>query len=73
MPHLCPWRLDIVEYDGLCSHTASAEGVRGESDGLTPEQIAAKEIATEQRRLAQHRARNSAYYYKLKHEDYPKW
>ena len=62
-----------MEYDGLCSHAALAEGIRGELDGLSPEQIAAKEVAMEQRRIAHYRARNLANYYKLKHEDYPKW
>lgn len=53
MPHLCPWRLDTMEYDGLCSHSALDEGVRTELDGLTPKQRAAKEVEMEQRRIAQ--------------------
>lgn len=73
MPHLCPWPIETLGYDGACSHTALAEGIRGQLDGLTAEQIAAKEVEMNDRRLAQQRARNSANYYKLKTEDFPKW
>jgi len=73
MPHICLWDVDTLEYDGLCSHTALAEGIRGEMDHLTPEQIAVKEVAIEQRRIAQYRTRNMANYYRLKAEDFPKW
>ena len=44
MPHICPWKLEDLEYDGLCSHVALIEGIKGEENGLTPEQIAAKEL-----------------------------
>ena len=56
MPHLCSWDLDTMEYDGCCSHVALAEGIRGERIGCTPEQIAAKELAMEERRKEQIKA-----------------
>ena len=72
MPHLCPWSLDDIEYDGLCSHTAIWESIRGELDGLNAEQIAAREVAMEQRRIAQQAAK-SEYYYTFKATDYAAW
>jgi hypothetical protein len=44
MPSLCPWPLDSLPYGGLCSHVALKEGVRGYAEGLSAEQIAAKEL-----------------------------
>ena len=38
-PSLCPWSLDTMEYDGLCSHTTFKEGLPGEAEGLTHEQV----------------------------------
>lgn len=73
MPHLCPWPIELLEYNGLCSHTALAEAICGELDGLSPEERAAKEVELNNRRLEQQRASNKARYHKLKTEDYPKW
>jgi hypothetical protein len=69
MPHLCPWSLETMEYDGCCSHTALAEHIAGEADGLSLEQIAAKEVEKEQRRIEQ----RSATYYDFKRLDFKGW
>jgi hypothetical protein len=69
MPHLCPWPLEDIEYDGCCSHSALTENIMSETENLTPEQIAAKELEMDQRR----RAANLAAYYDLKHLDFEKW
>lgn len=44
MPHLCPWSLEGIEHDSCCSHSALLEYIRGEEDGLTFEEIAAKQV-----------------------------
>ena len=65
LPPLCPWFLDGVEYDGCCSHSALTEGISGEEDGLTVEQIAVKHVEMVARRAAA----NSARYYDRKAND----
>jgi len=50
MPHLCPWSLEDIEYYGCCSHSALLEGIQGEEDGLTLEEIAAKQVEMVQTR-----------------------
>jgi hypothetical protein len=50
MPHLCPWSLDLFEYDGLCSHCSIKERVSNEASGLTVEQLEAKEVKMDKRR-----------------------
>ncbi|KAI7239499.1 hypothetical protein KC330_g1909 [Hortaea werneckii] len=54
MPLLCPWPLDSLPYDGLCTHTPLLEGIPGETDGFSPEQIAAQEAAEKAREAEQH-------------------
>ncbi len=39
MPHLCPWKIDTLEYDGCCSHFSLLEGAYDANEDLTPEQI----------------------------------
>ena len=43
MPHLCPWSLDAMEYDGSCGHFSLTEGSRDIYEDLTNEQIEALE------------------------------
>jgi len=50
MPHLCPWPLDLFEYDGLCTHCSIKERVAKEASGLSVEQLAAKEVEMDKRR-----------------------
>ncbi|KAK4951906.1 carbamoyl-phosphate synthase (glutamine-hydrolyzing) cpa2 [Elasticomyces elasticus] len=73
LPNLCPWDLDAIEYDGCCSHTALAETVVGEEEGLTLEQIAAKAVLADARRSEQRRINRSKSYYALKLKDFDKW
>jgi hypothetical protein len=35
VPILCPWSIEDLAYDGLCSHTALMEGIKGKQDDLT--------------------------------------
>jgi hypothetical protein len=69
MPPLCPWSLETMEYDGCCSHSALVEHIINEAENLTPQQIAAKEIEMEQRRVEQ----NKAKYYEAKRLDFQEW
>jgi hypothetical protein len=62
-----------MEYDGCCSHSALAEGVRDDFENLTPEQMAAKELEIEQRRKEQKRAKKTTAYHDLKRLDFPAW
>ena len=39
MPHLCPWSLDTISYDGICSHVCLKEDINGSTLTLTPEEI----------------------------------
>jgi hypothetical protein len=43
MPHLCPWALDTIEYDGCCTHTSLSEGFKDIYENLTSEEIEALE------------------------------
>lgn len=52
VPIICPWRIEDLEYDGLCSHSALWELVFGETDNLTSEQRSAREIELKERRRA---------------------
>jgi len=51
MPRLSPWSAEDVKYDGCCNHSALFEGISGEEEGLTLEQIAANEVEMDQKRL----------------------
>jgi hypothetical protein len=51
-----------MEYDGCCSSSALAEAVTGEEEGLTLEQMAAKQVEMDKRREAQLAAKSAAYY-----------
>jgi hypothetical protein len=67
--HLCPWEMDAVHYDGLCSHPAIIEAVRGETLGLTAEEIKAKEAEVLQRASDS----KKATYYGAKERDFDAW
>lgn len=72
MPPLCPWSLDDFKYDGCCSHSPLAEGVRDYYKNLTREQIAVMEFEVEQRQKeqnAQHNARKAAKRQEMKQFD----
>lgn len=53
MPHLCPWKIDSIEYYGACNHVALWENVKGQELGLSLEEIAALETELEEKRLLQ--------------------
>ena len=57
MPQLCPWSLDLFEYDGLCSHCSIKERVSNKASGLTLEQLEAKEVEMDKRRKESLKAR----------------
>jgi hypothetical protein len=69
MPSLCPWYLHTLEYSGICSHTALADIIHGEEDGLTPEQLAAKQVEMEDRRKEQNRYRHRIFKARAKARD----
>lgn len=58
-----------MEYDGCCSRSALVKHVVNEAENLTPEQIAAKEIETQQRSIAQRKAA----YHETKRLDFVGW
>jgi len=69
MPPLRPWSLDIMEYDGCCSHSALAENVTNEAGGLTLEQITATELEEKQRQSDA----KKASYQEFKRLDFEGW
>lgn len=50
MPHFCPWEIEALDYDGCCNHNPLTERITGWAEGLTLEQIAAKQVDMERRR-----------------------
>ncbi|KAL2359687.1 hypothetical protein RJZ56_007465 [Blastomyces dermatitidis] len=70
MGHICFWDREKLEYDGVCSHCALDEGIRGEFD-LSPEEyeIYAKEREIKHREI--HRDGNSSWHYKQMAGNYP--
>ncbi|KAF2429891.1 hypothetical protein EJ08DRAFT_263104 [Tothia fuscella] len=68
-PPLCPWDRAVLGYDGLCSHTALIEGIRGVNENLTLEETA----RDESERLAKASAQKSAHYFDLKPTDWAAW
>lgn len=73
MPHICPWDLSTMEYDGCCNHIAFTERVDGEQDGLTVEQIAAKQREKEERLKLQASITSSTAYFDFKLRDFAGW
>lgn len=69
MPHLCRWSPEDLEYDGLCTHISLADTIKGEEEGLTPEQINAKLAETELRQAEQRKAK----YEREKTENFTEW
>lgn len=69
MGHLCRWDRGTLGYDGLCSHCALNEGIRGEFEMSAEElEVVAKEKEKKQKEL--HNAGNSNWHYKKMAEDY---
>ena len=68
MAHICPWKLDVFEYDGLCSHCSLAEPVHGDFD-LTDEEWKARAIENKERR----NAAKSDYHYQQMAENYDEY
>lgn len=65
MPLLCPWPLEELGYNGLCSHNAIMEGIPGEVDGLNEEELAAYEAAVLERATALKKSYSKKYNAKL--------
>lgn len=49
MPNMCPWPKDSLFHNGLCTHSSLIEGIDGEPNGLTDEEIEAKGAELEKR------------------------
>jgi len=73
MPELCPWKIDAVDYDGCCTHSAIGEMIVGEEEGLNTEQVAAKENEADARRKVQENRSREKYYAKRKAQDFEGW
>ena len=54
MSRICPWPTEALPYDGLCTHSALIEAIRGDH-GLTDEQLNAEFAALKERRAAAQR------------------
>ncbi|PIA93668.1 hypothetical protein CB0940_03846 [Cercospora beticola] len=50
LSHICPWDRHSLEYNGLCSHSALDEGIRGDFD-LTQEELEALGETREAKRI----------------------
>ncbi|KAL2030755.1 hypothetical protein VTO58DRAFT_108109 [Aureobasidium pullulans] len=58
LPHLCSWdTYDIIPYNGCCSHSSLTESPKGQTDGLTSEQIDALEASLLAKQAAAKKAR----------------
>ena len=53
MMDFCPWNIDQLEYDGLCSHSALLELPLGDHE-LTPEELEAQAIKSREKQLEYH-------------------
>jgi hypothetical protein len=73
MPSLLSWTLDDVQYDGCCGHTAIGEMVWGETEGLTVDQIAAKQAEMDIRRKEQDKLTRQRYYARRNAADFEGW
>lgn len=69
MPHLCRWSIESLDYEGLCSHVALNEGIVGESDNFTPEEL----LALEAVRLENASQKKKTIYFNAKEADWDKW
>ena len=66
--HICLWDRDTLEYDGLCSHSALNEGIRGDFN-LIAEQLEAQAIEKEQKRLALNAENATNHHFKQMEEN----
>jgi hypothetical protein len=73
MPSLLSWSLDSVQYDGCCTRSSILEMVWGETDGLTPEQIAIKQAEMEARQKEQEKVARLKYYARRNAADFEGW
>lgn len=73
MPKLLSWPIETLEYDGCCTHSAIHEVIAGETEGLSPEQIAVKEGQADIRRREQDKRAREKYYAKRNAEDFEYW
>lgn len=72
MSHMCPWDRRALEYDGLCSHCALNEGIRGDFD-LTEEQLEVLAVEKEKKRLELKALNATNYHYKQMAENYDEY
>lgn len=70
MLDLLHWKATDLTYDGCCSHTPIMEGLPGEKDGLTPEQIAVKDAQMDSRRRESEKASQAKFYAKISTTDW---
>ncbi|KAK3715579.1 Aconitate hydratase mitochondrial [Vermiconidia calcicola] len=68
MSHMCPWPLNTLEYDGLCSHSALTEAVPGDH-GLTSEEHEAQFAEMKQRRASQQNEISRKWWQKQRQTD----
>lgn len=74
MPHFCPWALDTMAYDGLCSHVAIYEDIPGLKDGLSPKELAARQVELDARRAEQNKRYKQKAWLAIKaSSDYETW
>ena len=52
MPHLCPWDIEVLDYDGCCTHLSIYEQIHGLQPGLTADQAAELEVQRKERAKA---------------------
>jgi hypothetical protein len=69
VPKLLPWAIEALEYDGLCGHSPLWEEIVDENLGLTPEQIAFKEVEAAIRAKQSARRAERRYHARLRRKD----
>ncbi|OBT71669.1 hypothetical protein VF21_10587 [Pseudogymnoascus sp. 05NY08] len=69
MGHICRWDRRMLEYDGVCSHSALRDGIHGDFT-LSAEQLEAFAVEREKKRLALKAENATNYHYKQIHTNY---
>ncbi|KAL2127277.1 hypothetical protein VTI74DRAFT_10991 [Chaetomium olivicolor] len=69
MGHICFWDRPNLPWDGICTHCALREGIRGQFH-MSDEELEAYAKEAEEKRLILRRKNNSNWHYKKMAEDY---
>lgn len=72
MSHVCVWDRQTMEYDGLCSHCALNEGIRGNFE-MTADELEAYAVEMEEKRLALKAINATNHHFRQMAENYDEY